>query len=151
MAMKASSKVGSDGSMAWQSPAEKAADRCCPLFDRGQQRTRPERIETSIMPGRPASLDCRGLGPFFRQRRQREDPAPDLFPESSRFALGHFFAFVQDNQPVAAIGLVEVGSGHQHPDLFFLDQPVNDLPQITPGHRVDAHGRLVEQAAVAVS
>ena len=48
------------------------------------------------------------------------------------------------HDPGAALGLVEVGGRH-HQGEAVADQLGEQPPELAPGHRVDAGGRLVEQ------
>ena len=53
-------------------------------------------------------------------------------------------AGIEQGQPVAALGLVEIGGGDHDGDAL-LAQPVENAPEVAPRHRIDAGGRLVEQ------
>ena len=76
----------------------------------------------------------------------REKTAPaHRCAERRGLAFFERLAFVQQQHAVAAFGLVQVGGREQHAHALAFHQPVHDLPQLAPRHRVDADGRLVQQ------
>jgi hypothetical protein len=82
------------------------------------------------------------------RRRGDEAHALRTVANLGRRALCEQLAFAQHEHLAAALGLVEVGGAHDDRQLFFVDQLLHDLPELTPRERIDAHGGLVEQQQV---
>ena len=73
-----------------------------------------------------------------------QDPALHQSLDFVRGADSDDPAPVDEADPVAALGLVEIGGGDQ--DRYpLLPEPVENAPEIPAAQRVDAVGRLVEQ------
>jgi hypothetical protein len=88
----------------------------------------------------------RQLAPDVTQvvARDLDDPAPDLFDELLRGAVGALPAQIEDGDPVAALGLVHQVGRDDH-GRAGIDQVEQPFPEVPPRLGIDGGGRLVQE------
>ena len=111
---------------------------------RRHRRRRPARCRPAgsrCTPARPATTSRGSRAPSSRRWRGSR-PACAL--EGGRRVAIEQRPSWRSAEPIAALGLVEIGGGDDDGDAF-LAQVVEDAPEVAARDRIDAGGRLVEQ------
>ncbi len=141
--MKPSSKRGAAGTTAVCGPASKSPAVGTTAPSPTSKRTARPWIVPSMISGRSSAWvrnsRRRGAKPLTWMTR-----SVNLAGQLFRAAFEQQLAFVEEIDPLAVFGFVEIGGGPQDPDAF-AGQLFDHRPQLAAGDRIDAHSRLVEQ------
>ena len=81
----------------------------------------------------------------LRLARQLDDAPGQALAKLARRAFADEAATAQEADPRAARRLVHIGRADQHGDLLLAQQRDDEPPEVLPGDRVDARGRLVQE------